>query len=62
MYGDKLLRTGLIKRLEDLQKQYPACSWLKDVAELNEPGKIERKPRPDPLHPGKGTYDIYKSS
>ena len=35
MDNARILRTGLPERLEQLRREFPACSWLKDMAEMN---------------------------
>lgn len=62
MESDGLLRTGLIKRLEDLQKEYPVCNWLQGIKEMNDPDKIGRQTRINPRDFTKGTLYTYKSA
>ena len=61
MRNHYVLKTGLIGRLEELHKQFPACAWLQEIETMNEPAKVEYKTRNEPHLLNKGTYFIYKS-
>jgi len=61
MRNHYILKTGLIERLEELHKQFPACAWLQEIEAMNEPEKVDREPGKGMHYLKKGTYYIYKS-
>jgi len=61
MRHNRILKTGLVERLEELHRQFPACEWLREIDKLNGKEKDETEPGNRALYLDKGIYYIYKN-